>query len=53
MNEEYKILTVIDGVTILAAKDEKYIRFVSNLDVCNDGSGPAHGDPRGLRVVRV
>jgi hypothetical protein len=34
-----------DGVEILQAFDGKYIQFISDLDVCNDGSGPDHGDP--------
>jgi hypothetical protein len=39
------VLLVIGGVTIYAAPDGKYVWFVSDLDVCNDGSGPAFGDP--------
>lgn len=34
-----------DGVQILQAFHGKYIQFISDLDVCNDGSGPSHGDP--------
>jgi hypothetical protein len=22
-----------------------YVNFISDLDICNDGSGPSHGDP--------
>lgn len=32
------------SVTFYAAPDHSYICFVSDLDICNDGSGPAHGD---------
>lgn len=35
----------IDGVRIYANAEGTYICFVSDLDICNDGSGPAHGDP--------
>jgi hypothetical protein len=37
-------LITIGGITIFMSPDELYICFVSNLDICNDGSGPAHGD---------
>jgi hypothetical protein len=40
----YKILAVVGGVDILTNDDGTYIYFQSDLDVCNDGSGPAHGD---------
>jgi hypothetical protein len=32
-------------VPIFTGLDDRYICFISDLDVCNDGSGPAHGDP--------
>jgi hypothetical protein len=38
-------LITIGGVTVYQADDGAYLRFTSNLDICNDGSGPAHGDP--------
>lgn len=38
-------LTTISGVTIWSGWNGKYIWFVSDLDICNDGSGPSHGDP--------
>lgn len=37
-------LTVADGVEILVSDDQSYMTFISNLDVCTDGSGPPHGD---------
>jgi hypothetical protein len=40
-----KILLVIDPVTVYATDSGDYVTFTSNLDVCNDGSGPPHGDP--------
>lgn len=38
-------LLTIGNVVIYASKDGRYIQFVADLDVCNDGSGPSHGDP--------
>ena len=38
------LLMEID-VPIFGAFDDHYIAFISDLDICNDGSGPAHGDP--------
>jgi hypothetical protein len=38
-------LIVIGTVTVYATAKGDYVCFVSNLDICNDGSGPAHGDP--------
>src|SRR5262252_10785372 len=38
-------LLSIGNVVIYASKDGRYIQFVADLDVCNDGSGPSHGDP--------
>jgi hypothetical protein len=37
-------LTVADGVEILVSDDQSYMTFISNLDVCTDGTGPSHGD---------
>lgn len=42
---EVEPLLKIGGVTIFASPKGDYIRFVSDLDICNDGSGSAHGDP--------
>jgi hypothetical protein len=39
-----KALMEIGGVTIYATPKGDYLCFVSNLDVCTDGSGPSHGD---------
>lgn len=38
-------LITIGPVTIKEKDNGQYIRFISDLDVCNDGSGPSHGDP--------
>jgi hypothetical protein len=38
-------LLTIDPVTIWQMYGGKYVAFVSDLDVCNDGSGDSHGDP--------
>jgi hypothetical protein len=40
-----KPLVTIDNVTIYATKKGDYVTFVSDLSICNDGSGAAHGDP--------
>jgi hypothetical protein len=40
-----KPLLTIPPVTIYHALAGHYVSFISDLDVCNDGSGPAHGDP--------
>lgn len=37
-------LIVIDKVLIATAFGGKYVAFISDLDVCTDGSGPHHGD---------
>jgi hypothetical protein len=37
-------LLTIAPVTIYHL-DGRYVSFISDLDVCNDGSGPSHGDP--------
>lgn len=44
-DEVLEKLLVIPPVTIYQALDASHISFISDLDVCNDGSGPAHGDP--------
>lgn len=38
-------LLTIGQVTIYARPDGTHVRFTSDLDICNDGSGPSHGDP--------
>jgi hypothetical protein len=38
-------LLTIGSVTIYATAKGDYVCFVSDLDICNDGSGPAFGDP--------
>lgn len=37
-------LLTIGSVTIWISEDESYIKFTANLDICNDGTGPSHGD---------
>ena len=43
--EELDVLLTIGDVQINVNKDKSYCCFVSDLDICNDGSGKAHGDP--------
>lgn len=38
-----KIMT-IGGVAIMSNEDGTYVQFVSDLDVCTDGTGDDHGD---------
>jgi N-acetylmuramoyl-L-alanine amidase len=38
-------LLTIGHVTIWQMYGGKYVAFVSDLDICNDGSGDSHGDP--------
>lgn len=38
-------LLVIDQVMIAGAGNGRYIAFISNLDICNDGTGPDYDDP--------
>ena len=45
MKDELEELITIGGVTIFTNHDGTYVRFISDLDVCNDGSGPSHNDP--------
>jgi hypothetical protein len=40
-----KHFLTINGVEILVNDDGTYMQFISDLDICNDGSGPKHGDP--------
>ena len=44
MDNNLKLIKTVGGVHIYAAEDHSYVRFVSDLDVCNDGSGGKHGD---------
>lgn len=37
-------LITIGDVTIFANENGSYIHFTSDLDICNDGTGPAYGD---------
>jgi len=37
-------LTVDDGTVIHKSTDDSYMIFISNNDVCTDGSGAEHGD---------
>jgi hypothetical protein len=39
------LLVIADRVPIWIGLDGGYVQFISDLDICNDGSGPAHGDP--------
>jgi hypothetical protein len=39
-----KLLT-IGSVTIFTDQDQSYVTFTSDLDICNDGSGPDYDDP--------
>jgi hypothetical protein len=45
-SEDYllELLLEID-VPIFSGLDGKYVVFISDLDICNDGSGPSHNDP--------
>jgi hypothetical protein len=43
--EELHVLLTIGKVKIYSNAEGSYICFKSDLDICNDGSGPAHGDP--------
>src|SRR5262245_14613991 len=38
-------LIIIGSVVIYSTKKGDYICFVSDLDVCTDGTGSSHGDP--------
>lgn len=35
----------IGGVEVFTVDSGEYVCFFGNLDICNDGSGPSHGDP--------
>jgi hypothetical protein len=38
-------LLVIGKVLISEAFNGRYVAFIADLDICNDGTGPKHGDP--------
>jgi hypothetical protein len=38
-------LVVIGKVLISAAFNGRYVAFIADLSICNDGCGPSHGDP--------
>jgi hypothetical protein len=40
-----EVLLQIGSVKIYQTPDGRYVCFTSDLDICNDGSGPSHGDP--------
>jgi hypothetical protein len=40
-----EVLLKIGSVSIYQSADGSYVSFISDLDVCNDGSGPDHDDP--------
>jgi hypothetical protein len=42
--QELEILLTIGNVNIYQSLDESYVCFKSDLDICNDGSGPSHDD---------
>src|SRR5262245_12900080 len=45
MNLPLELLFTIGGVPIFQGFDYRWIAFISDLDICNDGSGPDHNDP--------
>lgn len=42
--DQLEVLMKIGSVSIYTTRDKSYCSFVSDLDICNDGCGPAHGD---------
>jgi hypothetical protein len=42
--EDLHLLLKIGSVNIYTNPDKTYCSFLSDLDICNDGCGPAHGD---------
>src|SRR5206468_4376062 len=38
-------LLTIDGVPIFVGYEGTYLCFISDLDICNDGTGPDYDDP--------
>ena len=45
LRSDVKQVAKVDGVTFYANDDHSYICFIADLSICNDGSGPRHGDP--------
>lgn len=43
-SEDLHVLLKIGSVSIYTTPNKSYVTFVSDLDVCNDGCGPPHGD---------
>src|SRR4029077_2564975 len=43
--EDLGVLLTVGGVNIYTNDDQSYVCFTSDLSICNDGTGPAHGDP--------
>jgi hypothetical protein len=41
---QLEVLLTIGTIPIYTTKKGDYVCFVSDLDICNDGAGPAHGD---------
>lgn len=39
------VLVKVGSINIYRNADGSYCNFLSDLDICNDGSGPSHGDP--------
>lgn len=44
-------LITIGGVNIMGTSDGSYVQFLSDLDICNDGTGPDHGDPHHIKAT--
>lgn len=42
---DVKVVAKVAGVTFYANDDHSYVCFVDDLSICNDGTGPRHGDP--------
>jgi hypothetical protein len=42
--DDLEVLLRVGNVNIYTNGDRSYVRFTSDLDICNDGSGPSHGD---------
>jgi Fungal chitosanase of glycosyl hydrolase group 75 len=41
---QLEVLLTIGGVPIFVGFEGRYVPFISNLDVCTDGTGESHGD---------
>lgn len=42
--DDLEVLVKVGSINIYTNRDGSYCNFLSDLDICNDGSGPAHGD---------